>query len=211
MSMKKKLPSIIPIFPLSGVIYFPKVNLPLNIFEPKYLALVNDCMITEKYMGIIQFKKNNSDIYLVGCLGKITENKKTKDGRVLINLTGISRFEIKNEINNDKHYREFEVSYAKFEDDLKLKDQLKKTEKFEKLSVQTKEFFAKNGLLLDWKEFEKLDHDQRINTLAMIAPISNEEKQTVLESVNIQTKASTLSKIIEFYLHENPTNSLALQ
>ena len=134
MSMKRKLPSIIPIFPLSGVIYFPKVNLPLNIFEPKYLALVNDCMITEKYMGIIQFKKNNSDIYSVGCLGKITENKKTKDGRVLINLTGISRFEIKNEINNDKHYREFEVSYAKFEDDLKLKDQLKKTEKFEKLS-----------------------------------------------------------------------------
>ena len=211
MSMKKKLPSIIPIFPLSGVIYFPKVNLPLNIFEPKYLALVNDCMITEKYMGIIQFKKNNSDIYLVGCLGKITENKKTKDGRVLINLTGISRFEIKNEINNDKHYREFEVSYAKFEDDLKLKDQLKKTEKFEKLSVQTKEFFAKNGLLLDWKEFEKLDHDQRINTLAMIAPVSNEEKQSILESVNTESKTKILSEIIDFYLYKNSASSLTVQ
>ena len=211
MSMKKKLPNIIPIFPLSGVIYFPKINLPLNIFEPKYLTLVNDCMMSEKYMGIIQLKKNSSDIYSVGCLGKITENKKTKDGRVLINLTGISRFEVKNEINNDKHYREFEVSYAKYEDDLKLKEQLKKTEKFEELSNKTKQFFAINGLLLDWKEFEKLDQDQRVNTLAMIAPISNEEKQTILESVNIQTKASILSEIIEFYLHENSASSLTLQ
>jgi uncharacterized protein len=211
MSMKKKLPNIIPIFPLSGVIYFPKINLPLNIFEPKYLTLVNDCMMSEKYMGIIQLKKNSSDIYSVGCLGKITENKKTKDGRVLINLTGISRFEVKNEINNDKHYREFEVSYAKYEDDLKLKEQLKKTEKFEELSNKTKQFFARNGLLLDWKEFEKLDQDQRVNTLAMIAPISNEEKQTILESVNIQTKASILSEIIEFYLHENSASSLTLQ
>ncbi len=211
MFMKKKLPNIIPIFPLSGVIYFPKINLPLNIFEPKYLTLVNDCMMSEKYMGIIQLKKNSSDIYSVGCLGKITENKKTKDGRVLINLTGISRFEVKNEINNDKHYREFEVSYAKYEDDLKLKEQLKKTEKFEELSSKTKQFFARNGLLLDWKEFEKLDQDQRVNTLAMIAPISNEEKQTILESVNIQTKASILSEIIEFYLHENSASSLTLQ
>ncbi len=116
--MKLKLPNIIPVFPLSGVIYFPKTNLPLNIFEPKYLTLVNDCIKSNKYMGMIQSKKNSSDVYSVGCLGKITESNKTKDGRVLLNLVGITRFEIKTEINNDKSYREFEVIYDKFKEDL---------------------------------------------------------------------------------------------
>jgi Lon protease-like protein len=169
-------------------------------------------MITEKYMGIIQFKKNNSDIYSVGCLGKITENKKTKDGRILVNLVGVTRFEVKSEINNKKSYREFEVSYEKFEDDLDSKKELlKKIEKIEELSDKTKFFFKKNGLLLNWKEFEKLDEDQRINTLAMIAPISNEEKQKILESVTIQSKTQILSEIIEFYLHENSLSSLSIQ
>ena len=210
--MKLKLPSLISIFPLSGVIFFPETNLPLNIFEPKYLALVNDCMKSNKYMGIIQSKKNRSDVYSIGCLGKITENKKTRDGRVLINLVGITRFEIKAEINNDKYYREFEVSYDKFKVDIDEKEkQFNKEKEIKVLSEKIKNFFRKNGLLLNWKEFEKLDQNQRINTLAMIAPISNEEKQSILESVNIQTKAKTLSEIIEFYLHENLTNNSTLQ
>jgi Lon protease-like protein len=210
--MKLKLPSLISIFPLSGVIFFPETNLPLNIFEPKYLALVNDCMKSNKYMGIIQSKKNSSDVYSIGCLGKITENKKTRDGRVLINLVGITRFEIKAEINNDKYYREFEVSYDKFKVDIDEKEkQFNKEKEIKVLSEKIKNFFRKNGLLLNWKEFEKLDQNQRINTLAMIAPISNEEKQSILESVNIQTKAKTLSEIIEFYLHENLTNNSTLQ
>ena len=100
--MKLNLPKIIPVFPLSGVIFFPNTNLPLNIFEPKYVALVNDCINSNKYMGMIQAKPNSSSVYSIGCLGKITEHKKTKDGRMLINLTGISRFEIKSEINTDK-------------------------------------------------------------------------------------------------------------
>ena len=210
--MKLKLPSLISIFPLSGVIFFPETNLPLNIFEPKYLALVNDCMKSNKYMGIIQSKKDSSDVYSIGCLGKITENKKTRDGRVLINLVGITRFEIKAEINNDKYYREFEVSYDKFKVDIDEKEkQFNKEKEIKVLSEKIKNFFRKNGLLLNWKEFEKLDQNQRINTLAMIAPISNEEKQSILESVNIQTKAKTLSEIIEFYLHENLTNNSTLQ
>ena len=210
--MKLKLPSLISIFPLSGVIFFPETNLPLNIFEPKYVALVNDCMKSNKYMGIIQSKKDSSDVYSIGCLGKITENKKTRDGRVLINLVGITRFEIKAEINNDKYYREFEVSYDKFKVDIDEKEkQFNKEKEIKVLSEKIKNFFRKNGLLLNWKEFEKLDQNQRINTLAMIAPISNEEKQSILESVNIQTKAKTLSEIIEFYLHENLTNNSTLQ
>tara|TARA_B110000971_G_scaffold196658_1_gene211958 strand:+ start:30 stop:662 length:633 start_codon:yes stop_codon:yes gene_type:complete len=210
--MKSKLPNIISIFPLSGVIYFPKTNLPLNIFEPRYLSLVNDSIKSNKYIGMIQTKQKTSDVYSVGCLGKITESKKTKDGMILINLVGITRFEIKKEIINYKSYREFEVSYEKFKVDQDQKnEQLSTVETITELSEKTKVFFKKNGLLLNWKEFEKLDQDQRINTLAMIAPISNEEKQTILESINIKSKAKTLSEIIEFYLHEGQINNSTLQ
>ena len=191
--MKFKLPSIISVFPLSGVIFFPETNLPLNIFEPRYMALVNDSMKSNKYMGMIQSKKNSSDVYSIGCLGKITDSQKVKDGRVLINLVGITRFEIKSEINNDKYYREFEVSYDKFKEDIGEKEkQFVREKEIEVLSEKIKNFFKKNGLLLNWKEFEKLDQNQRINTLAMIAPISNEEKQSILESVNIKSKTKTL-------------------
>tara|TARA_B100000780_G_C21050255_1_gene421757 strand:- start:377 stop:1009 length:633 start_codon:yes stop_codon:yes gene_type:complete len=210
--MKLSLPKIIPVFPLSGVIFFPNTNLPLNIFEPKYVALVNDCINSNKYMGMIQAKPNSSSVYSIGCLGKITEHKKTKDGRMLINLTGISRFEIRSEINTDKIYREFEVKYEKFlEDTKKDKKQTLINEKIEEIFKKTKIFFKKNGLLLNWKQFEKLDQDQKINTLAMIAPISNEEKQTILESVHINSKSTVLSEIIEFYLHEKSTNNITLQ
>ena len=207
--MKLKLPNIIPIFPLSGVIYFPKTNLPLNIFEPRYLALINASLRTNKYLGLIQPKKNTSDVYSVGCLGKITENTQTKDGRLLINLIGITRFEIETEINNDKSYREFQVSYNKFKEDLdEKKEQLNR---IEELPDKTKSFFKRNGLLLNWKECEKLDHDQRINTLAMIAPISDEEKQTILESINVKSKTKILSEIIEFYSHNNGDNNQTIQ
>ena len=210
--MKIKLPNTIPIFPLSGVIFFPKTNLPLNIFEPRYLTLINDCIKSDKYMGLIQSKRNTSDIYSIGCLGKITEHKKTKDGRLLVNLTGISRFEINSEINNDKIYREFEVSYEKFKEDQVLERQ--KTimlEKIKEIYEKTKIFFTKNGLLLNWAEFEKLDENQKIDTLAMIAPISNEEKQMILEAVHIDSKTKVLSKIVEFYLYEKSTSKITLQ
>ena len=210
--MKLKLPNIIPIFPLNSIIYFPKTNLPLNIFEPRYLKLVNDCIKFNKYMGMIQLKKNSSDVYSVGCLGKITENKKTKDGRVLLNLVGITRFEIKKEVNNDKSYREFEISYDKFKEDLdEGEGQERKENEIKALSEKIKIFFRKNGLLLDWKEFEKLDQNQRINTLAMIAPVSNEEKQSILESVNTESKTKILSEIIDFYLYKNSASSLTVQ
>ena len=210
--MKIKLPEIIPVFPLSGVIFFPKTNLPLNIFEPRYLTLVGDCFKSNKYMGTIQTKRNTSDVYSIGCLGKITEHKKTNDGRLLVNLTGISRFEIKSEINNDKIYREFAVSYEKFLEDLEEeKKQTLINNGIKEIFEKTKIFFKKNGLLLNWNEFEKLDQNQKINTLAMIAPISNEEKQTILESIHIDSKTKVLSEIIEFYLHEKSVNNITLQ
>jgi len=211
--MKTVLPNVIPIFPLSGVIYFPRTNLPLNIFETRYLTLVNDCIKSNKYMGMIQSKKNTSDVYSVGCLGKITKYKKTKDGRMLINLTGVSRFKIRSEINNNKIYREFKVSYNKFSGDSVLgKDQTKVVEEVKQLHKKAKIFFKKSGFILyNWDKFEKLDQDQMVNTLAMILPISNEEKQTILEIVNVDFKIKVLSGIIEFYLHANSINTVTLQ
>ena len=96
----KKLPSIIPIFHLSGVIYFPKTNLPLNIFEQRYLNLVNDTYGKDKLMGMVQSQKRGSEVYEVGCLGKISDLQKSKDGRILINLTGITRLKILKRVKN---------------------------------------------------------------------------------------------------------------
>ena len=116
--MPTKFPVQIPIFPLSGVIYFPNTNLPLNIFEKRYVDLVNDTMQKDKLMGMIQSSKQNETVYNVGCLGKISDFKRSKDGRILINLTGLIRFEILEEIKSSKLYREFKVNYKKFNLDL---------------------------------------------------------------------------------------------
>jgi uncharacterized protein len=204
----KNYPSIIPIFPLSGVIYFPKTNLPLNIFEKRYLNLVNDAYNKDKLMGMVQSKKENDAVYKVGCLGKISDYQKSKDGRVLINLTGITRFNILDEKKNDKLYREFKVDYKKFEN-----DSVKITEKIDILELieKAKIFFKRNGLMLNWKEFERLDQAQRINTLAMISPVTNEEKQKILESVTLSEKVQSLENIISFYLHEVNFNNQTMQ
>ena len=202
--MMKNFPNIIPIFPLSGVIYFPKTNLPLNIFEKRYLELVNDTYNRDKLMGMVQSQKMGTSVYKVGCLGKISDYQKSKDGRVLINLTGITRFKILEEIENKKLYREFKVEYKSFELDL---NESSADQDMDNLINKAKIFFKRNGLLLNWKEFEKLDKTQKINTLSMISPITNEEKQKLLESLTIKDKIDTLENIISFYLHEvNFTN-----
>ena len=209
--MDKKFPKQIPVFPLSGVIYFPKTNLPLNIFEERYLDLVNDSFRNDKLMGMVQSKKENSLVYKVGCLGKISDYQETSDGRVLINLTGLTRFEITKEVANKKKYREFEVDYKKFYKD--VLDNEKLALAYDKLNFmeKVKKFFEKNGLMINWKEFDKLDENQKINTLSMIAPISNEEKQKLLETVTLVDKIKTLLNIIEFYSYENSFEKETIQ
>ena len=204
----KNFPDIIPVFPLSGVIYFPKTNLPLNIFEQRYLNLVNDAYKKDKLMGMVQSKKENDSVYNVGCLGLISDYQKSKDGRVLINLTGISRFKILKEVFNKKLYREFQVDYDNFEEDINnYNTRIDANDLMENAKI----FFKKNGLLLNWREFEKLEPVQKINTLAMIAPITNEEKQKLLETISLKNKVNTLDSIISFYLHETSFNNQTLQ
>ena len=202
------LPSTIPIFPLSGVIYFPKTNLPLNIFEQRYLDLVNDTYNKDKLMGMVQSQKNINEVYKVGCLGKISDLQKSRDGRILINLTGITRFNIKEEVKNNKLYREFNVDYKNFDIDLK---NFSEDYSVESLMSKAKVFFKKNGLLLNWREFEKLDKVQKINTLSMISPVTNEEKQKLLEALTTKDKIETLENIISFYLHDVSFNNQTVQ
>jgi uncharacterized protein len=206
--MMKNYPEVIPVFPLSGVIYFPKTNLPLNIFEQRYLNLVDDAYSKDKLMGMVQSNKEDNSVYKIGCLGRISDYKKSKDGRILVNLTGLTRFEILDEVVNDKLYREFRVNYKIFEEDL---TERKIEIEFSSLMEKTKIFFKRNGLLLNWKEFERLDQIQKINTLAMISPITTEEKQKLLEAISLKEKATTLENIINFYLHEVNFNNLTVQ
>ena len=204
----KKFPNIIPVFPLSGVIYFPQTNLPLNIFEQRYLNLINDAYNKDKLMGMVQSKKENDSVYEIGCLGKINDYQKIKDGRILINLTGISRFKILKEIPNDKLYREFQVDYESFVADVENTHTEVNTKE---LMEKAKTFFKRNGLLLNWREFEKLGHAQKINTLSMIAPITNEEKQKLLEAISLENKVKTLESIISFYLYETSESNQTIQ
>ncbi len=204
----KLFPDRIPVFPLNGVIYFPKTNLPLNIFEQRYLSLVEDAYSNDKLMGMVQSKRNGDEVYKVGCLGKISDLKKSDDGRILINLTGITRFEVLKEIQNEKLYREFNVNYKKYNTDLEPVDEVINSNL---LIERSKIFFKKNGLLLNWKEFETLDESQKINTLAMIAPVTNEEKQKLLESITLTDKINSLLDIMNFYLHEANFNNRTVQ
>ena len=207
----KNFPEVIPVFPLDGVIYFPKTNLPLNIFEQRYLDLVNDAYNKNKLMGMVQSKKENSLVYKVGCLGKISDYQETSDGRVLINLTGLTRFEITKEVANKKKYREFEVDYKKFYKDVLDNEKIAVTYDKFNFMEKVKKFFEKNGLMINWKEFEKLDETQKINTLSMIAPISNEEKQKLLETIDLSEKTNTLLDIIKFYSYENASDRETIQ
>ena len=159
-------------------------------------------------MGMVQSIKESDTVYDVGCLGKISDYQKSKDGRILINLTGVSRFKILKEIKNEKLYREFQVDYKSFVADIENNNN---KINLEDLMEKAKIFFKKNGLLLNWVEFEKLDQAQKINTLAMIAPITNEENQKLLETVSLESKVVTLKNIINFYLHETNLNNQTIQ
>ena len=203
------LPNKIPVFPLSNFIIFPETTVPLNIFEPRYLQMINDAMKGSKIIGIIQPKKQNQAIpslYNIGCAGKITNYNKTDDGRYLIVLSGISRFKIIQEINTEKLYRECKVNFNDFKIDL---DEHKEEIKFSDLELifkNLKSLFDKQGYLINWKELEKQSLDQTINTLAMASPFSLEEKQVLLEAANIYDRKEKLSQILSTYSFDNFDN-----
>ena len=204
-------PKKISVFPLRGAIFFPKTNLPLNIFEKRYVSMIEDALKGNKYIGMVQSKKVEGEVFKVGCLGKIDRHEKTPDGRILINLNGLSRFKIDEEVNNDKLYREFIVNYEDFRDDMKLKEYEVKNEILEKLINNSKKYFSQQGVLIDWREISKLKAFEQIYTLAMISPISVEEKQKLLEIADLYEMTNVLNDITNFNLYEITDQNKILQ
>ena len=205
------LPKIIPIFPLSNFIIFPETTVPLNIFEPRYVEMINDSMKTNKLLGLIQPKQNNinsiEDLHETGCLGKITNFKNTSDGRFLIDLNGLARFKIKKEIKNNKSYREYEVSFGDYEDDLNLKKEELKFSDLELIFKDLKSLFEKKGYIINWKSLEKQNLNETINALAMASPFSLEEKQILLESQNLEMRKIKIAEILKTYNYDNFENT----
>ena len=194
------LPKNISVFPLSDVVFFPKTILPLNIFEKRYIQLVNDSMKDQRLFGMIQPKKErrDQDVYEVGCLGKIINFNETGDGRFLINLSGIIRFRVKKELNSNKLYRKFEVDYSDFVSDLELQKNNKNNHSEKNFLKKIKFFFNKNNYSVEFNELEKLNFDQLISAICMISPFSPEEKQKLIETIKLDERLRVLEEIINF-------------
>jgi Lon protease-like protein len=203
----KNLPKILPIFPLSDFIIFPKTTVPLNIFEPRYIDMINDSMKSNKLIGMVQPKKIINDLtppilHNIGCLGKISSFKETEDGRFLIELKGLIRFKIINEIKSAKKYRECEVSFQNFNHDLDDKKEELKFSDLELIFKDLKSLFEKRGFIINWKELEKQSLDEIINALAMASPFSLEEKQILLEAENLNIRKNKIAEILSTYTYD---------
>ena len=208
--MFEKFPSKIPVFPLRSAIFFPETNLPLNIFEPRYLRMVEKAIKGNGALGMIQSKEIDGEVFEVGCLGKINDHKKTDDGRILINLFGLSRFKIDKEINNDEPFREFSVKYDYFKNDINQKNSIDDV-LFNKLIINSKQLFEKQGMALNWSELTKLKKSQQIYTLVMISPFSVGEKQKLLEIPEINDIGKTFIEITNFAFYENSEEENIIQ
>ena len=206
------LPKIISIFPLSNFIIFPKTTVPLNIFEPRYIDLVNDSMKSNKLIGMVQPRTqkinvdNKTDLHKIGCLGKITSFKETDDGRFLIELKGIIRFKIIKEIKSDKKYRQCDITFDDFKDDLNDKKESLKFSDLELIFKDLKSLFEKRGFIINWKELEKQSLDETINALAMASPFTLEEKQALLETKNLDIRKIKISEILNTYTFDQYNN-----
>ena len=205
MTDQQNLPTKIPVFPLSNFIFFPKTSVPLNIFETRYLQMVNDSIKKDHFFGMIQpkkikkdFKQKNIPLYSIGCLGKIKNFSKTEDGRIVLIINGVCRFKIISEIKTEKMYRIFNVDYSEFNLDL-IEKENSKHKNLEKILINFKTFLNKKGYSINWEEIEKQNFGQTIDTLSMISPFTLEEKQTLLETKLIDERIKKLSKITEIY------------
>jgi len=208
---KQDLPKIIPIFPLSNFIIFPDTTVPLNIFEPRYIDMIKDSMQKNKLIGLIQPKNNNIssviDLHETGCMGKITNFKDSSDGRYLIELKGMVRFKVIKEIKNDKSYRECEINFEDYQDDLNLQKEEIKFSDLELIFKDLKSLFKKKGYIINWKSLEKQNLNETINALSMASPFSLEEKQILLESQNLEIRKNKIAEILSTYNYDNFDNT----
>ena len=201
------LPKIIPVFPLSNFIIFPKTTVPLNIFETRYIEMINDSMKSNKLIGMIQPKKTKDEftpptLHKIGCMGKITSFKETEDSRYIIELKGLIRFNIVKEIHSNKKYRECEISFKDFNKDLEDKKEQINFSDLELVFKDLKSLFEKRGFIINWKDLEKQSLDEIINALAMASPFSLEEKQVLLEAETLNIRKNKIAQILSTYTND---------
>ena len=210
---KTDLPKKIPVFPLNNFIIFPKTTVPLNIFEPRYIDMINDSMKSNKFIGMIQPKNpnerpgHNPELHEIGCMGKIVSFKEIEDHKFLIELKGLIRFKITNEIKSDKKYREFEISFEDYLQDLDKKNENIKFSDLELIFKDLKSLFEKQGFIINWKALEKQSLDETINALAMASPFSIQEKQILLEAENLNIRKTKISEILSTYTFDQYNNT----
>jgi len=202
-----ELPKKISVFPLNNFIIFPKTTVPLNIFEPRYIDMIDDSMRSNKLIGMIQPKKTIDELttpilHKIGCLGKITSFKETEDGRYLIELKGLIRFEVLSEIKTSKKYREYMIDFNRFNHDLDEKKEQLKFSDLELIFKDLKTLFEKRGFIINWKELEKQSLDEIINALAMASPFTLEEKQILLEAENLNIRKNKIAEILSTYAYD---------
>ena len=204
---KEDLPKKISVFPLSNFIIFPKTTVPLNIFEPRYLDMVNDSMKSNKLIGMIQPKSLENDdnlpeLHDIGCLGKITSFKETEDSRYMIELKGLIRFKVIKESKSQNIYREFEVDFKDYYHDLNEKKEELKFSELELIFKDLKLLFEKRGFIINWRELEKQSLDEIINALSMASPFTLEEKQVLLEARNLNLRKNKIAEILSTYAYD---------
>ena len=204
------LPKKIPIFPLSNFIIFPKTTVPLNIFEPRYIQMIDDSMKSNRYIGMIQPKKSGDlkkpDLHKVGCIGKITSFNETEDGRYLIVLNGVCRYEVINEISSDKLYRECEIEFKNFSKDLTEQEEQIKFAELKQVFNKLKNLFEQQGYQINWRDLENQSVEQTINTLSMASPFTLEEKQILLDTENLKERKNKLEEILMMYANYSFTS-----
>ena len=200
MSEKIDLPKALPIFPLPKAVLLPGTRLPLHIFEPRYLAMVEDCLKTpHRLLGMLQPTGDDGRLHSIGCAGKLTQFSETEDGRYMITLTGISRYRIDNEIEGFAPYRRFNVQWDGFEKDREAPEQDSKFDRDIFFNL-LKKFLEGEGLSTDWETLQQADNELLINSLSMMLDFDLEDKQALLEAPSLQTRRETLTTLFEFSL-----------
>ncbi|WP_019905543.1 LON peptidase substrate-binding domain-containing protein [Methylobacterium sp. 77] len=209
-------PGVIPVFPLPGALLLPRGQMPLNIFEPRYLAMVDDALKTDRVIGMIQPDVESGSspmtpkLFRVGCLGRITQFAETGDGRYLISLTGITRFRVEGELATTTRYRRCQVSYDDFLSDFEPRAGEEAVDR-EGVLKALRDFVEVNDLKVDWAGIEEAPNEALVNALCMMSPFGSREKQAMLEALDLKTRAEVLIAVTEMELVRGSGSEPTLQ
>lgn len=205
------LPEVIPVFPLPGAVLLPRARLPLHIFEPRYLAMIEDCLkSTHRLIGMIQLRETpggEKRLQAIGCAGRLTGFSETEDGRYMITLSGMSRFRVKGDAQGFSPYRRCHVDWMPFARDLGPTEDDPHIQK-DALLVSLGRYFTKLNLSADWKGLKDAEPELLVNSLSMLCPFSPEDKQALLEAPTLVTRRETLVTLIEFALRSGEADIL---